>query len=88
MMLTNMLCVLPASVEDARIDDGSHKSNSPKNAEATGISDTPQMETCTGLSERDPCGDAEVFSNERVFPYRMASRNANFFSATARQVSM
>lgn len=48
MMLTNMLCVLPASAEDARIDDGSHKSNSPKNAEATGISDTPQMDLVRG----------------------------------------
>lgn len=41
-----------ASVEDTRTDDGSHKSNSPRHAEATGISETQQMDTCTGLGER------------------------------------
>lgn len=40
-----------ASVEETRTD-GSHKSNSPKHAEAAGILETQQIDACTGLGER------------------------------------
>lgn len=51
--LVRMQCVVLASVEDTRTDDGSHNSNSSRCVEATGVSGTA-------------CNTA-IFSNKRVF---------------------